>query len=278
MLEAAAITDIGICRVKNQDAYVVMPGAGVYCVADGIGGGWKGERASATAVQALMEAFVDEQRAPHDFTERIHHVEEAFREASRAIRAYTREDGQRASGTTAVAMVFNPASPRQACILHAGDSRAYRFRGQTLTTLTRDHTMLADAGFDDEETFHMPLRNVVTRAVGIADNLTLDETEIDVEDGDVYLLCSDGLSSMLTHMDIEQTLRDARGRDLETTVSALVEKALWAGGLDNITIILIRVDHACGIVARIRRWWRTRHHRRMAEGWVQVSDDADAVA
>lgn len=277
-LESAAVTDIGICRAQNQDAYVAMPREGVFCVADGIGGGWKGERASAVTVSGVARAFEAEDEAAPEFEARVGRVAEALRAAGRDILAHSREHRQRAGGATAVAMVFDPGASARACILHAGDSRAYRFRGDELTVLTRDHTMLAEAGLEPDDDHASPFRNVITRAVGIAESLVLDETPVELADGDLYLLCSDGLSSMLTHREIGDTLREARGRSLASAVNLLVEKALWAGGLDNITAMLIQTDLGRGPRARLRRWWRRRGCGSSQDPVVRFGPGVDADA
>jgi protein phosphatase len=157
-------------------------------------------------------------------------------------------------GTTIILAVFRG---QRALIGHVGDSRAYRMRDGTLTQLTRDHSLLQeqiDAGLITPEQASLSIhKNLVTRAVGVEDNVLLETNPHDVVGNDIYLLCSDGLSDMLDDPSIARFLHQSI--DLPTMAQQLVDAANEAGGRDNISVVLIR---AVGIPAAGRSWWPFR--------------------
>lgn len=243
-LVTAEITDLGLHRVRNEDAIIRLPEAGVFCVADGIGGADVGHEASATTVLTLLDVF---KRAHHHpnyacFEFRKNLVREAMNNACQIIRQYCVEKGYRESGTTAVTIVFDMENRGQAAVLHAGDSRAYRFRSGELKRLTKDHTLAVETGWPDKNAWVFGMRTIITRAVGVRPFVELDETLVEVQPGDVFLLCSDGLTRMLHDEIITEMITHHGVDDLDRVVQKLVREANLAGGKDNITILMVRVD------------------------------------
>ncbi|HMO49877.1 MAG TPA: protein phosphatase 2C domain-containing protein [Kiritimatiellia bacterium] len=263
-LATAELTDQGRIRTRNEDAIIRLPSAGVFCVADGIGGGDVGHEASEATVLSLLDTFARAEASGnhHSLASRKALVREAMNRACHSIHQNGIANGYRQSGTTAVTMIFDLEDPGRAAILHAGDSRAYVFREGRLRRLTRDHTVAEEAGWPSDEAWAYGMRTIITRAVGVRPFVDLDETPVDVRSGDLFMLCTDGLTAMLYDRRIAELLEHHGHHDLERTVSELVKEANQAGGRDNITILLIRVDevnerHPGRSPSWLSRWWRT---------------------
>ena len=145
------------------------------------------------------------------------------------------------TGSTAVVLVFDRAWPSRALVLHAGDSRAYRYRADKLVQLSADHSVAAAAGLPDDKNLPAMFRGVITRAVGLENAVVLEETATDVMAGDLFLLCSDGLNKMVSDKLLQKLLKKHRDGDLAAAARALVDEALKAGGEDNVSAVLVRV-------------------------------------
>jgi len=240
--EAAGATDVGRVRAHNEDAFVIDAQRGVFLVADGMGGHAAGEVASAIATEAVGSALrmaVDAELGPEGFQELL---PETFHGAHHSILNYSLAKPEtRGMGTTLTALVlFDDGSFR---LGHIGDSRCYVLRDGELTQLSRDHTWVqreVDAGrLTDAGARRHRLSHVLTRALG-ADSLDLpDVYSGTLLPGDVALLCSDGLTGMLTDRMLRRILM--RGGDLAERVAELVMGANERGGRDNITAVLVRV-------------------------------------
>lgn len=239
---AFGLTDVGRCRKINQDELLVDPSRGLFAVADGMGGHAAGEVASQMAIEALADTMPDgdvDETAEGDLDRLAGYLERAFREGNRKIfeSVESREDW-RGMGTTIVAMV---ARPNRAVIGYVGDSRAYRLRGDALERLTSDHSWVNEQVklglLSDDEAHRHPYRNIVTRALGNTAEVQVDVVEHDVRAGDLFLLCSDGLNTMLRDDEIRVTLSQHRD-DPEAACQALVRQANDRGGEDNITVIV----------------------------------------
>ena len=221
-------TDVGSVREQNEDSLIVNPP--LFVVADGMGGHAAGEVASEIAVNTIQELAPD-----HADAEALGHaVEEANRDI---INAALAGEGREGMGTTVTAAILERD---KLVIAQVGDSRAYLLHNGELTQLTRDHSLMAnmiEAGqiTPEEARFH-PNRSVITRALGNDPDTLPDLYEINVEDGDRLLLCSDGLYSMLEDDEIAAVMR--RVSDPQRCASTLVNGAIAAGGHDNITIIV----------------------------------------
>lgn len=240
------MTDTGLRRGNNEDSIYIYcdAGEGLAIVADGMGGHNAGEVASALAVSTLREALVpaldEAAAAPTGLESR---VRAAVERANQEIFEGAQQDPKCAGmGTTLAVAIFYPAG---VLLTHVGDSRIYRLRGGTLEPLTADHSLvqeLLDSGFlSPDEASRSQNRNMITRALGIADTVEIDFRTLATEPGDLYLLCSDGLTDLVAETDIEQLLVE-RGESLESAVPALIQRANERGGVDNISVILARVE------------------------------------
>lgn len=223
-LEHAALTDRGRVRSRNEDAYRSEPDRGLFVVADGMGGHPAGDVASAEAVEGFMEgADALEDGASPD------RISSALREAvagasDRVHDAAAGSADRRGMGTTLTALHLADGAWR---VAHVGDTRAYLYRDGELRRLTTDHTVY-------------PGSSTLTRAIGTDGRAEADLEEGTVEDGDLYLLCSDGLTKTHSEEEIADRLANGGG-DLEATVGRLVEEAGERGAPDNVTVVLVGV-------------------------------------
>jgi protein phosphatase len=230
----AVASDTGRRRRRNEDNYVVAPP--LFAVADGMGGAQAGEVASQLAASALEAGDSDAQEA----TKRI---DELIQEANRRIfdRATTDPSASGMGTTMTVALVEGMT----VAIGHVGDSRAYLVRGEHMEQLTDDHSLvneLVKSGkLSEEEAQAHPQRSVITRAVGTDPDVDVDGFTIEAEEGDVFLICSDGLSDMVEDEEILELVLANRD-DLDKAVKALVAAANRVGGEDNITAVAFRIS------------------------------------
>lgn len=222
-----ATTDIGQVREGNEDAILIDDP--LYAVADGMGGHRGGEVASNLALQTVEQMFAERQGT---LTEQVERANRAVFERSQSDRDVS------GMGTTLTAALIEGGAVRLA---HVGDSRAYLFRGGKLQLLTEDHTlvhrMVVEGEITETEAENHPHRSVLTRALGVEGDVRVDETNVEVQEGDRLLLCTDGLTGMLSEDQIESILQDVR--DPQEAVDRLVREANRAGGIDNITAVII---------------------------------------
>ncbi|MDZ4179441.1 MAG: Stp1/IreP family PP2C-type Ser/Thr phosphatase, partial [Coriobacteriia bacterium] len=246
----AGLTDVGRVRTHNEDSVLLSPP--LFAVADGLGGHEAGEVASEMAIEALVE---NSPRRPDAKA-----LGRAIRTANKAVLDAARHgQGRSGMGTTLTAAIVEGST---IAIAHVGDSRAYLFHGDTLEQITDDHSMVADMVrqgtlTEDQSRVH-PNRSIITRALGSDPNMFADTYEVDAEPGDRLLLCSDGLTSMLTDAEIGDVLRTHR--DAGSAVRTLIDAANAAGGHDNITVIIVDIAGEPGaatgpIPARRARGW-----------------------
>lgn len=250
-LEFAAKTDTGLVRSQNEDAITTSLAHGFAILADGMGGYNAGEVASSIAIAVTrsgLEEGLDRMRsaqpdASRQRTRQIHQlIAESIHGANTAVLEAARdEQAYSGMGTTLVTAVFHND---KLTIAHVGDSRAYRFREGEIEQITRDHSLLQeqiDAGLVAPEWARFSQhKNLVTRAVGVGLELEVEIHDHHIKPGDIYLLCSDGLSDLLQDSEIGKILKD-RQASLEQACDALVQEANDHGGLDNISAILIKV-------------------------------------
>jgi PPM family protein phosphatase len=232
--ESAGRTDAGRVRRRNEDAFVLDPP--LFAVADGMGGAQAGEVASRLAVAALREYHEADQMEPRE------RVQALIREANRRIYERALEDAQASGmGTTITAALLTGG---RLIIGHVGDSRAYRIRDGTLEQLTEDHSLVADlmrsGRLTQEEADAHPQRSVITRALGTDADVDVDMLVVEAAPGDLFLLCSDGLTSMVGDEDILRTIETSDG--LERASRELVRAANSGGGEDNVTVVLFGVE------------------------------------
>jgi len=235
---AAALTDRGRKRPSNEDAFGYSIEHGVYVVCDGMGGAAAGEVASSVAVAEVMQLLTNRPGAnplPAD-------AEQAVAAANEAIFSRSqRSEKLNGMGTTLVALL---AEERHAWMLNVGDSRGYRLRNSKLEQITLDHSLVEEqmrlGQMSEEEALRSPLKNVITRALGTQSMVTPDVFELETEPGDLFLLCTDGLTRELSDSLLESLLR--LDLPLEGLCSRLVAAANQAGGHDNITCLLVRAN------------------------------------
>ena len=243
-LSSTSLTDIGLKRKTNQDAILVLQHLGIFCVADGMGGAQGGAEASQYTVGQIENSFLKPETSPSDLSlrDKVTQVKQAVNASSRWIKQRADELGNLGSGTTVVALVFDHACQRDAVSLHAGDSRVYRLRDKKLQQCTRDHSVTQELGFKTERSLPSMFRGVVTRAVGLKTKVRMEETYIDVQANDLFLLCSDGLTKMVNDKNLYSYLKEHTATNLELLAEKLVHSAKEAGGDDNISVLLIRVN------------------------------------
>lgn len=244
MYEICAQTDPGLVRKNNEDAVVFDVDTGLCLLADGMGGYNAGEVASGMAVafinsemgrwlaQAGVQATAKEVRRAMEIC--VENANHSILHAARSNRHY------QGMGTTLVMGIFQE---NRLMLGHIGDSRCYRLRGQELVQLTKDHSLLQeqiDAGLlTPEQALTSANRNLITRALGVDDDVLIDINEHRLEPGDIYLMCSDGLSDMVVDADLALMLRNTS--TLAQKNLALVEAARQGGGRDNISVLLVQV-------------------------------------
>jgi len=228
----AARTDIGLVRSRNEDAFLAEPQRGLWAVADGMGGHAFGDVASGAVVEALAGL-----PAPGDLAGFVASARARLGEVNEMLRAEARARQVPVIGSTVVALL---ACGLDTACLWAGDSRIYLCRQGRLQQLTRDHSQLEalrERGGDLAALAASP--NMITRAVGAADTIEFDVATLRARDGDIFLLCSDGLSTPVEEQAIQAALAPG---DCARAAQELVALALAAGGRDNITVVVVRVD------------------------------------
>jgi protein phosphatase len=229
-------TDTGRQRSENEDSLFVR--APIFVVADGMGGAQAGEVASKAAAEAFDRDLPDGPPEPV--------LRETIEAANRKIHQLARVDPSRAGmGTTITAAIVDPAG-EEVGIGHVGDSRAYRFRAGRLERLTRDHSLVEEmrrkGQITDAQAEEHPQRSIITRALGPEPEVDVDVQTVPAAPGDVFLLCSDGLTTMVDEERIAAVL--AAAPTMREAVRTLVDEANAAGGRDNITALAFRLEDA----------------------------------
>ncbi len=269
--EQAKKTDTGRARRANEDSYFVA--APLFVVADGMGGAQAGEVASGIAVNVFAQGL------PEDGDTIETRLAARVAEANREIHDRSRAEADRAGmGTTLTAAYVGE---EDVTIAHVGDSRAYRWRDGTLERLTDDHSLVEElmrqGRLTEQEAGEHPQRSIITRALGPEPAVEVDTRTVPSRPGDVFLLCSDGLTSMISEDAVAAIL--ARSRSLEEAGRALVDAANEAGGRDNIPVILFRVDDVAGAAgAPPVEDADTAQHAALAAGDGEAATDTERVA
>ena len=232
--ESAGRTDPGRVRRRNEDAFVLDPP--LFAVADGMGGAQAGEVASRLTAAAFREYHEADRLAPDE------RIQAIIQEANRRIYERARTDSDVSGmGTTVTAALLTGG---RVTLGHVGDSRAYRIRDGELEQLTEDHSLVADlmrsGSLTPEEAEAHPQRSVITRALGTDPEVDVDTLSVEAEVGDLFLLCSDGLTTMVADDDILGILSAAP--TLDDAAKELVRAANTGGGEDNVTVVLFRVE------------------------------------
>jgi protein phosphatase len=249
-VKACGLSDVGLTRVHNEDYFEIDPEHRLYIVADGMGGHSHGEVAAQLAVNAIRD-FVhktadQDTTWPFGMDNRLERHTNLLKMAIRiahdsVLRAISKDGSLYGMGTTVVGLLL---AGNVAAVAHVGDSRAYRLRNGRLDQLTQDHTWVNEqvvAGFlSKEQARSHPLKNVVTRALGGESDVLVDVREIEVRAGDIYLLCSDGLTGMLSDADIRDRL--SLNGSLHEICRKLVNDSNARGGIDNVTVVVLAIE------------------------------------
>lgn len=242
----AGCTDTGLRRQINEDHIGFDQDLGIAVLADGMGGHQSGEIASHMAVESVLENLQElmnpETSGAITGSQLLEQVSNTISYSNtRIFDAAEKLEQHKGMGTTVVALIVKES---QIYAGHVGDSRLYLYRQRALTRITRDHSLvqdLIDRGFyTEEEARQANVGHIVTRALGTKEEVEVDTVQQEFQQGDIFLLCSDGLSDMVDDWRIEEMLREG-AQDLQSTAQALVDTANRNGGKDNISVILVEV-------------------------------------
>lgn len=253
-LTHAGLTDVGRKRTHNEDAYLLLPEENLWCVADGMGGHASGEVAARLAVEELAEFFQltgrdEEATWPFKLDAKLGYEENRLvtgvKLANLRIHERAQSDAKlRGMGTTIVACALQKDG-RTLVVGHVGDSRMYLWRGGQIRQVTEDHSLLNDylrtKKLTPEEVEAFPHKNVIVRALGMKPAVEVDLLKETLQPGDVVLLCSDGLSGMVSDARMGEVIQGAHG-DLRLAARNLIEAANEGGGVDNITCVLVQAQ------------------------------------
>jgi PPM family protein phosphatase len=234
-IQAYGRSDVGQVRRRNEDTMAVEPSKGIVVVADGMGGAPAGDLASALAVQEVIRGL----RAGEAMAEAI------IRANRRILEMVAEQPGLAGMGSTVTALLVAPDT-WHFTVGHVGDSRAYRLSEGVFSQITEDHTLVRDLVRSGKippghERQH-PLGHVLSRALGVEDDLEVEEVEGVVKDGDRFLLCSDGLVKVMEDAELEDRVRRADPGSLKEVVDGIVREGNERGAPDNITVALLAVD------------------------------------
>ena len=248
-LDTGALTHPGKIRKNNEDSFLMLNKLGCFIVSDGMGGGSAGEIASRMVVNSIKEKLQSAGSSP---AERERAVIHAAYSCNIDINAYCMEHNFDSMGATLACLLLNSWEPGFATIFSAGDSRVYRWRNSQLEQLSRDHT-LAAAENVDEKTLPKEQQGVLTNVLGISSDFFLERISCDVEMGDVFLLCTDGLFRMVPEDTLKRILSQAWSVNASVVAQLLQAEAMSQGGHDNCTVILIKV-HKTGACYDPKDW------------------------
>jgi len=238
-ITASALTDVGLRRTNNEDCVFADCSNGLFIVADGMGGHAAGEVASAIAVETICSQFPPRAEAPADSEACL---QQAFINASRSIRQVAKaEEIKRGMGTTLSVLYIEGETAQLA---HVGDSRIYRLRGTEFQQLSIDHSLVAEqirmGILSPEEARSSQMRNILLQAVGLEDKVDTFLLRQPLRTEDLFLLCSDGLTDMLDDEQIYRHLH--QDISLEQISEQLIEAAKEAGGRDNVSVIVVKIN------------------------------------
>jgi protein phosphatase len=262
LIDASARTDLGRVRTNNEDAFRIEPDLDLYVLSDGMGGQAHGEIASAIAIETIVEHCRESRNDPDitlfgnsrpDLCDRTNRLMSAVRMANRRIfDAAVQDPAREGMGATIVTAWLDD---RRMSLVHVGDSRAYLLRGGSFQQLTTDHSLVAEhvrrGTMTPQEAETSQLQNILVRALGTQEQVEVDADEQMLLEGDTVLLCSDGLTRMVTDPEIASIL--STEDTAQAAADRLVDVANENGGQDNVTVIVIRaLPEAVGLFARLR--------------------------
>ena len=234
----ATVSDRGLVRAENQDSVLADPVAGLFAVADGMGGGAEG----ATASRMVCDLLASSVRAVDGFAAAMNATDLALAEANGRILAYAASRGYRQMGSTAVVLLVRPDEPARGAVCHVGDSRIYRIRGETAQLLTRDHTVAnalgGAAGREGVAGRADPLAHVLTRVIGCERCVEPEWRRVDLRPGDRFLLCSDGVHDVVEPVEISFVFAGSSPESACRRLAALVRSR---GAPDNFSCVAVEV-------------------------------------
>lgn len=239
-IRSSGLTDVGQVRENNEDAWNAVPERNVFVLADGMGGHSAGEIAAQETVERYSSLI--QSKNPEISLENVkQQLNAIISEVNKSVFRLARADRElRGMGTTICSAVF---IEHLMCYAHVGDSRIYRFRDQKLQQLTEDHSLvqeLLDLGeLNPRQASEFTQRNIITKAIGTEPDVEASIDTCDVQSGDIILMCSDGLSDLLSNREIEKILN--LSADIDQKVDLFIQSANRRGGIDNITVILMEV-------------------------------------
>jgi len=254
MISACGLSDIGLVRQNNEDVWSAIPELRFYVIADGMGGHLAGEVASDQAVKSLC-AIINNNKTAIQETSNFHDMRKlvchAIQEVNALIYKMSRLDPNlRGMGTTLCALLF---FEKGLVYAHVGDSRIYRFRKNRLEQMTKDHSLLteliAQGEYLKSEEAGLPHKNIITKAIGTERFVEPSTHFCDVETGDFYLMCSDGLSDMLSIKEIEIIFH--HDKSVDAIAQELVSAAKVKGGYDNITVVVTKIESSSGVTKQL---------------------------
>ena len=268
-LQIACCSNVGKVRKHNEDTIVGDESLRLVVLADGMGGYQAGEIASQIAVDTIVSEMSNQLEKQQALNNRVvdkgyHHstilLEQAILKANQIVyETASQQANYQGMGTTVVAALFNEDF---VSIAHIGDSRLYRLRSGELQSITTDHSVLQElieCGFyTPEQARTSPNRNLVTRALGVGNTVSVEIQEHKIQPDDLYLLCSDGLSDMLDNKNIHQILLDNKQATLDEISHLLIDAANEKGGVDNISVVITRF---LNVPVKSRLNWLKKHLR-----------------
>jgi len=246
-ISAYGCSDIGRFRDNNEDFWAVDVDANVYVLADGMGGHKAGEVAAKEAVETfsnLIKKFLGKDDKVRDLKQTRIFIQEIIKEVNSSINRKARKDCElKGMGTTLCCVYFH----EEGCVLgHVGDSRIYLLRENKLNQLTEDHSLVAElvelGELNERQAREYAYRNIITKAIGTEPIIEPTVSDCDFAVGDWVMMCSDGLSDLLSHADIERILVESSSK--EDAVKTLIDGANKLGGPDNITVVLMQVQES----------------------------------
>ena len=244
---AFTLSACGLVRKENQDSVLSLPETGIFCVADGMGGGKEGALASQWVCESLAKAVRNVSFDTLGGEARIRFLGDALQEVNDRVRAHAKEQGHRSMGSTVALLVPNPLERMHPYVAHAGDSRVYRMRRGELRLLTSDHTVGGELSrktasrreAEDLGSRGNPLSHILTRAVGTEFKVRPEWQTVDLKIGDRILLCTDGVHDMLSDEEIAVAMR---GRRTPEEIAQRLEAGIVAAGAgDNYSLICVEV-------------------------------------
>jgi len=251
-LSYAGNTDVGRKRAHNEDNFILMPDESLFVVCDGMGGHASGEVASQIAVDTIREFYTDTgkdkdktwpYKESHKQSYEANRLITSIRLGNNRVHEQSNSAPQyKGMGTTCVAMLFRKGVM---VVAHVGDSRAYRVREGEIIQLTEDHSLLNDykkmTNMTPEEEENFQYKNIIVRALGMKDDVLVDTNEYKLQEGDIYIACSDGLNGEITDTEI-LAITEQHIEDTEAVATRLIDAANLHGGKDNVTVAVVRVD------------------------------------